>query len=140
MSKSEAERKVLDGTVWEEFCDLLKEAGKVVQSENAPDDAFNKAEGYRYLTRMLRAGLESFLEHGDPAFPELRSPCHTTIKMGADNPDNYYQSTSIKPECDYRITGTRGTVDYLGFSSVINRYSTGGGMKTTGFLDSTERT
>jgi hypothetical protein len=138
MSKSEAERKVLDGTVWDEFCDLLKEAGKVVQSENAPDDAFNKAEGYRYLTRMLRAGLESFLEHGDPAFPELRCPAHTTIKLGADNPDNFYQSASIKPEFDYRITGTRGSVDYLGFSTVINRYSTGGGMKTSGFLDSRE--
>ncbi len=135
MSSNEAEQKVLDGRAWDEFCDALKEAGKVVQSDAAPKDAFNKAEGYRYLTRMLRAGLESFLEHGDPAFPQLRCPCHTTIKMGADNPDNYYQSSSVKPEYDYRISGTRGTVDYLGFGTVINKYSTGGGMKTTGYLE-----
>jgi hypothetical protein len=56
--------------------------------------------------------------------------------MGADNPDNYYQNASIDPGYDYRITGTRGTVDYLGFGTVINRYATGGGMKTTGWLDS----
>ena len=56
--------------------------------------------------------------------------------MGADNPDNYYQSAPINPDYDYRITGTRGTVDYLGFGTVINRYSSGGGMKTDGFLDS----
>ncbi|MBW2273713.1 MAG: DUF1214 domain-containing protein [Deltaproteobacteria bacterium] len=138
MSQSDAEKKVLDGRVWDEFCDLLKEAGKVVQSENAPDDAFNKAEGYRYLTRLLRAGLESFLEHGDQAFPVLRCPVHTTIKIGADNPDNYYQNASIDPQYDYKITGNRGTVDYLGFSTVISRYGSGGGMKTTGFLDSRE--
>lgn len=135
---TESEERVSSGKSWDEFCDALKEAGRVVQSAEAPNDAFNRAEGYRYLTRMLRAGLESFLEHGDPAFPQLRCPCHTTIKMGADNPDNYYQSTSLDPQYDYKIQGNRGTVDYLGFGTVINRYSTGGGMKTTGFLDSSE--
>lgn len=138
MTTKNAEQRVLDGSVWDDFCDSLKEAGKVIQSEKAPGDAFNKAEGYRYLARLLRAGLESFLEHGDPAFPELRCPAHTTIKMGADNPDNFYQNASIDPAYDYRITGTRGTVDYLGFGTVINRYATGGGMKTTGWLDSRE--
>jgi len=135
---TESEERVSSGKSWDEFCDALKEAGRVVQSADAPSDAFNRAEGYRYLTRMLRAGLESFLEHGDPAFPQLRCPCHTTIKMGADNPDNYYQSTSLDPQYEYKITGTRGTVDYLGFGTVINRYSTGGGMKTSGYLDSSE--
>ncbi len=136
MSTNDAQQRVLDGTLWDDFCDALKEAGKVVHSEKAPSDVFNKAEGYRYLTRLLRAGLESFLEHGDPAFPELRCPAHTTIKLGADNPDNFYQNASIDPRYDYRITGTRGSVDYLGFGTVINRYATGGGMKTTGWLDS----
>lgn len=43
------------------------------------------------------------------------------------------KSASINPQYDYRITGKRGTVDYLGFGTVINRYSSGGGMKTDGF-------
>jgi hypothetical protein len=131
-----AEERVLSGETWSDFCDALKEAGELVNSPKAPQDAFTRAEGYRYLARMLRAGLESFLEYGDPAFPELRCPVHETIKMGADNPDNYYQGASINPDYDYRITGTRGTVDYLGFGTVINRYSSGGGMKTDGFVDS----
>lgn len=133
---TDSNARVMNGQAWADFCDTLKEAGELVNAEAAPNDAFNRAEGYRYLTRMLRAGLESFLEFGDPAFPSLRCPVHETIKMGADNPDNYYQSASINPEHDYKITGTRGTVDYLGFGTVINRYSTGGGMKTDGFLDS----
>jgi hypothetical protein len=135
-ANSSAQQRVLNGQTWDDFCDALKAAGQLVNAAKAPQDAFNRAEGYRYLTRMLRAGLESFLESGDPAFPELRSPAHETIKMGADNPDNFYQTTSLNPQYDYRISGTRGTVDYLGFSTIINRYSSGGGMKTDGFLDS----
>ncbi|AMO55946.1 DUF1214 domain-containing protein [Endozoicomonas montiporae] len=91
---------------------------------------------YRYLTRLLRGGLESFLEHNDPMFPHLRCGCHETIKLGVDNPDNRYESARINPEYDYRITGSRGSVDYLGFSAIINKYASGGSMETTGFLDS----
>jgi len=136
MTDSTAEQRVMSGASWDEFCDGLKEAGQLVFAAKAPANPFDRAEGYRYLARMLRAGLESFLESGDSAFPELRCPVHETIKMGADNPDNHYQSAPINPDYDYRITGTRGTVDYLGFGTVINRYSSGGGMKTDGFLDS----
>lgn len=140
MSQSEAEKKVLDGSAWDEFCDALKDAGKIIQSPKAPKDAFDQAEGYRYLTRLLRGGLESFLEFRDPEFPQLRCPAHETIKLGADNPDNRYESCSVNPKNDYRIFGTRGTVDYLGIGSVINKYATGGGMKTTGFIDAREMT
>lgn len=138
MTDREANERVLSGDTWAEFCDALKQAGELVNAPRAPQDAGNRAEGYRYLTRMLRAGLESFVESGGAEFPELRCPVHETIKMGADNPDNYYQSATVDPRYDYRISGHRGTVDYLGVGTVINRYSSGGGMKTDGFLDSRE--
>ncbi len=136
MTGKSAEQRVLDGDVWTEFCDALKAAGELVNSPGAPQDAFTRAEGYRYLTRMLRAGLESFLEGGDAAFPQWHCPAHESIKMGADNPDNFYQTTPVDPEREYRIIGTRGTVDYLGISAVASRYGSGGGMQTQGFLDS----
>ncbi len=135
MAMSEAEQRVVDGTAWEEFCDALKDAGKILQSEKAPQDPFNQAEGYRYLTRLLRGGLESYLEFSDPLFPELRCGAHETIKLGADNPDNRYESAPIDPTYDYRITGTRNTVDYLGISTTINKYGSGGTMEVTGHID-----
>ena len=61
MANSESEQRVIDGTAWADFCDALKEAGDIIQSDKAPKDAFNQAEGYRYLSRLLRGGLESFL-------------------------------------------------------------------------------
>ncbi len=140
MNQSEAEKKVIDGSAWEEFCDALKAAGKIIQSPKASGDAFDQAEGYRYLTRLLRGGLESFLEFRDPAFPQLRCGAHETIKLGADNPDNYYQSCALDPQYDYRIHGNRGTVDYLGFGAVINKYASGGGMETTGYIDARDMT
>ena len=135
MATSDAEQKVLDGTVWDEFCDALKEAGKIIRSKQAPGDAFNQAEGYRYLARLLRGGLAGFLEFRDPLFPQLRCGAHETIKLGADNPDNRYESAPVNPDYDYRISGNRGTVDYLGISTIINKYASGGTMEVTGHVD-----
>lgn len=135
MSMTDIEKRIVDGTTWDEFCDALKDAGKILKSEKAPQDAFNQAEGYRYLSRLLRGGLESFLEFRDPMFPQLRCGAHETIKLGADNPDNRYESAPVNPKYDYRITGNRNTVDYLGISTIINKYASGGTMEVTGHID-----
>lgn len=132
---NDAERAILDGSAWADFCDRLKAIGPLVLGDQVPRDALTAAEGYRYLSRLLRGGLEAFLEYGDPLFPQLRCPAHETLKLGADNPDNRYESCAIDAAHDYRISGTRGTVDYLGFGAVINRYASGGGMETTGYID-----
>lgn len=135
MALSDVEQRVVDGALWEEFCDALKDAGKILRSDKAPQDPFNQAEGYRYLARLLRGGLEGFLEFRDPLFPQFRCGAHETIKLGADNPDNRYESATVNPDYDYRITGSRGTVDYLGLSTIINKYASGGTMQVTGHID-----
>ncbi len=58
---TKAEERVLTGKSWDEFCDMLKAAGASLQAPGAPRDAFNQAEGYRYLARLARAGLENFV-------------------------------------------------------------------------------
>ena len=68
----------------------------------APRDTLSVAEGYRYLSRLLRGGLEASLEFGDPLFPQFRCPAHETLKLGADNPDNRYESCAVDPAQDYR--------------------------------------
>ena len=45
--QSEIERRIVDGTVWEAFCDRLKQAGKLVLRPEPPADALNRAIGFR---------------------------------------------------------------------------------------------
>ena len=134
----ESLRRVMDGVAWSEFCDALKAAGNIITSEISPTDPLQRAEGYRYLTRLLRAGLETFVEDADPTAPELLRTCHETIKMGADNPDNYYQNAPINGKYAYRLYGWRGTVHYLGFGTQEGNYGATGGLATSGYLDASQ--
>ncbi len=127
--------RIVSGKAWEEFCDRLKLAGAVLKYPGAPQDAFNQAEGVRYLTRLTRAALEAYVEYSDPAFPELRRMVHETVKMGADNPDNYYFNAQISGSYEYRITGKRNTVHYIGFFTQNGNYGTTGGMSPCGALE-----
>ena len=133
-----AAERIVNGRAWEEFCDTLKAAGASLNFPGAPHDAFNQAEGYRYLTRLTRAGLMAFIEHADPKAPVLHRVVHETVKMGADNPDNYYQTGAISGDYEYRIYGQRNTVEYLSFGTQIGHYGSGGGMPPSGFLESAD--
>jgi hypothetical protein len=133
-----AAQRVVSGQAWDEFCDTLKAAGAAISGLGAPADPLTQAEGYRYLTRLLRAGLEAFLEYNDPRAPVLRRMVHETVKMGSDNPDNHYQNATISGEYDYRLRGTRGSVHFLGLSTQKGGYGQGAGLPPTGFLDSSQ--
>jgi len=127
--------RVISGKAWEEFCDNLKYAGASLMYPGAPRDAFNQAEGLRYLTRLTRGGLEAFVEYADPAFPVLRRMAHETVKLGADNPDNYYFNAQISGKYSYRIHGKRNTVHYIGFFTQNGNYGTTGGMGPCAMLE-----
>lgn len=116
---------------------------------DSPKDPLNQTEGYRYLARLTRVALENFIECSNPFEPKLVSladgasattfiicVCVPTmlnddalsgtcrVCIGSDNPDNFYQSAVIDSRYAYRVTGTRGTVQYLGFGvQVILTYS-----------------
>jgi hypothetical protein len=129
------EERIVSGKAWEEFCDNLKSAGAVLKYPGTPRDPFNQAEGMRYLSRLTRGGLEAFLEYNDPAFPVFRRTAHETIKLGADNPDNYYFNAQINGDFEYRISGKRNTVHYFGFFTQNDNYGTTGGMSPCALLE-----
>lgn len=126
---------VVSGAVWEEFCDTLKRAGRQVLRPEAAATPLDRAEGWRYLTRLLRIGLEMHLEFADPDFPGFFLPSHETGKIGADNPDNLYAFAKISGRNEYRIRGRRGTVSYLSIGTQKGGYETDGKMEQTGFID-----
>ena len=135
---SDANERLMSGASWNEFCDTLRTAGNVILSRSAPADPLTRAEGFRYLGRLVRAGLEAFMERADPLRPALFRPVHETIKMGADNPDNHYQWACVQSDHTYRIRGRRGTISYLGLGTYAGFFGAGGRWAQTGFLESWE--
>ena len=129
-----SKNKSINGEVWSEFCDSLKRSGLIILNEENLSN-LDFYEGWRYLTRLTRLGLEMALENNDPYFPTFYSLSHETAKIGADNPDNLYLNATINGDFDYRIWGQRGTVHYLSFGSKTNKYDEDGTMATTGELD-----
>ncbi len=139
--KTEADihmERVVSGKSWEEFCDTLKAAGSSILYANPPKDELAQAEAYRYLSRLTRAGLEAFVEFNDPEFPVLKRMVHETVKLGADNPDNYYQNAQITGDYEYRITGNRNSVFYLGFFTQNGSYGSTGGLSPCGSLEAAD--
>lgn len=127
--------QILSGKAWAEFCDQLKAAGASLMYPGAPLDPLSQAEGIRYLSRLTRGGLEAFVEYGDPEFPVFRRTVHETIKIGADNPDNVYLNAQISGKHEYRITGRRNTIHYIGFFTQNGQYGTTGGLAPCGVLE-----
>lgn len=133
-----AKEDVVSGKAWDDFCDALKRAGQQVLRPEAPASELDRAEGWRYLTRLLRIGLEMHLEFADPDFPGFFAPSHETGKIGADNPDNLYLMGRLNGRNEYVIRGSRGTVSYLSFGTQKGGYETNGKMEQTGFIDSSQ--
>jgi hypothetical protein len=122
MTQEDKQRAAVDGRAWAEFCDTLKSAGDKIIAHS--DDELDRVEGFRYLARLARGGLESFLEHGDTEFPTVPALPHM-LKIGCDNPDAHYQRVTIDPRRTYRLHGPRGTVNYLGIGAYSGGYTSG---------------
>ncbi|NTV82917.1 MAG: DUF1214 domain-containing protein [Bacteroidales bacterium] len=131
-------QRIVSGKSWEDFCDQLKLAGTALLYPGTPRDPFQQAEGIRYLSRLTRGGLEAFIEFGDPAFPVLRRTAHETVKLGADNPDNIYLNAQISGQYEYRITGKRNTIDYIGFFTQNGNYGSTGGLAPCGKIENNQ--
>ncbi|MCZ0941483.1 MAG: hypothetical protein OXJ53_00310, partial [Gammaproteobacteria bacterium] len=122
------------GDPWRGFCEDLQQLGSLVESAAGADD-LDRAEGYRYLTRLLRLALEMQLEHSSARHPSFYSLSHETAKIGADNPDNLYLNAAVDGRLAYEITGQAGDAPYLSFGTKENRYAIDGRMISTGELD-----
>ena len=122
VNHDDAIERVDTGRAWSDFCELLRDAGAILQRDDLGLDTFDRAEGLRSLARLTQNGLSSFLENPGPRHPQLRAlPEH--CGFGLDNPDNIYSSAGINPALDYRIRGNRGTISYLSLAAQNQNYA-----------------
>jgi hypothetical protein len=118
---------------WELFCDGLKASGREILASAEGVDETTRAEGLRYLTRLLRSGIERFVEYWDPLDPFMAVTYNERLKWGLDNPDSIYSISAVDGRYEYELAGNVGTVPYFNLTSA--EMGTNARQVTTGFLD-----
>ena len=66
-----AAARLRSGEAWQDFCQVIARAGTVI--ERFPDASdLERAEWFRFLTRLMRNGAERFMENCEPYRPRAR--------------------------------------------------------------------
>jgi hypothetical protein len=103
-------------SAWVDFCDQLKEAGKLVFNHDAPVNELNRASGFEYLARYLPKALDQMFNCRDPLYPQLFWLQTPTSKSFGDNPDCTYFAGWVHSDYTYRLVGNRGSVKWVNFN------------------------
>lgn len=126
-------------TGWQAFCRQLEEAGEQAFLPHLPSAPKDRMTGLRQVARNIALALQFEVENADPEHPVLAHYFDPMRKQGGDNPDALYLGAPIDGKSHYRITGTKGSADYLVLTTV-NRGPTpfGGGVAGTLMGDNIE--
>ena len=106
--------------------------GKQEIDARMPEDGVARAEGYRYLLRLVEMNLGTLTADQDAARPQL-SRCPTrNCRLGFDNPDYTYVGVNpLSKDYNYRLYGDRGTAAYFWFQVLERSTGAFGGTSKT---------
>ncbi len=114
--------ELLDGRAWRRFGERIGRAGAPIHRPPAPASEIDRAEGYRYLSMLLRNALDNAIESYDPDRPRIFWNDRLN-KVGLDCADALYASAPVRDSAVYRVYGRRGTVRFLGFQLMAGQRS-----------------
>jgi hypothetical protein len=106
-------------TAWNEFADSLKRIGEKITAPTGARGERERAEGYRYLLRLISAAHDLEME-SDRRFPELRRMMTPIRKFKGDGTDTLYREAKLDEELSYKLSMRRG--DELFFSATVYAY------------------
>jgi hypothetical protein len=99
---------------WLAFTGLLGDAADVLDWPGLELDDLDRAEGLRYLARMVEVGVAAQLGTESSRHPAFRT---LSNGFGMDNPDNHYIGSPVDPRLEYRVTGRVGSLSYMSFAA-----------------------
>jgi hypothetical protein len=117
--------RIAKGDAWRRFCDQLLRSQDLVLGEGVPDSPQMRAEGFRYLTRFLEAGIRSCVSHADPDYPIFGRMIEYTMTWGLDAPDCLYVYAPLRGDASYRIRGRRGSANHIDIQVNTGHYAMG---------------
>src|SRR5574337_587413 len=103
---------------WSEYVELLKPAGELRSLLLDPESEQLCAELYRQLLMNLSSGYFLYFQ-SSPEHPDW-APFLNSVFLLQPNPDDTYLLAPVRGTGVYRISGTRGTVKLLTFSTGCN--------------------
>jgi hypothetical protein len=110
------EERLISGNAWRQWCDRLKAAGESILADGFPDSPRDRAEGFRWLTRLVVHAVQLEVEAGDPRHPFFIRYETPHNQWGGPNPDNVYLRANVDPALSYRIWADVGGVRQAIFS------------------------
>lgn len=125
MQKDPLDPRVMNGMAWEQLCETLSASSALVMGPGVPDSARHRAEGFRYLSRFLAAGIVSCVAHNDPDYPVFGRMMDYTMPWGLDNPDCLYLYAPLGGGSAYRVFGQRGSAQHIDFQVNFGHFANG---------------
>lgn len=116
---------VMTGELWSKLCETLDASSDLVLGEGVPDSPRHRAEGFRYLTRFLAAGIVSCVAHNDPEHPVFGRMMDYSMPWGLDNPDCLYLYAPLRGGAQYRVFGGRGSARHIDFQVNFGHFANG---------------
>ncbi len=107
-----ARQRLISGQAWDDFCDTLKVAGRHIESFVSPLSDLDRAEWYRFMSRLARSSMERLIENAEPTRPRLRDMVWRQ-SINVQTVDQDHLMCQFDEARDYVITGTRGTIPYF---------------------------
>lgn len=104
MSKEE---RSVSQTAWNDFTDRLQQIGEKITGPTGAKNDRERAEGYRYLLRLLAAAheLDAEFDRSRPSMHRLMTP---TRKLKGDGGDTLYYEAKLDEALDYELIVRRG--------------------------------
>jgi hypothetical protein len=104
---------------WNDFADALKKLGEKITAPTGARGGRERAEGYRYLLRLISAAQDLEME-SDRHYPMLQRMMTPIRKFKGDGTDTLYREAKLDESLAYRMTLRRG--DDLFFSATVYAY------------------
>ena len=106
-------------TAWNDFTERLQRIGDKITGPTGARNARERAEGYRYLLRLVSAAhaLEAEVDRRHPVLTRMMTPIR---KFKGDGTDTLYHEAKLDDSLSYEFTVRRG--EHLFFSATVYAY------------------
>ncbi|MBU0539156.1 MAG: DUF1214 domain-containing protein [Gammaproteobacteria bacterium] len=95
--------------IWQEMTTAIGEMQSLIWNDPLIKDDNTRAEGVRYLSRLIAGALPMTMDSSSPDYPQFLHFLSTRIHYGLPATDCYYVWAPVHGDNVYRIKGNKGT-------------------------------